>query len=191
MESPVIIGVARTLPCTLYFKSIWPDAKVTAIEPNPHTREYLQHNLEQNQIEDVTIVPVALSNQTGRDTLYIDTSADEWNYNASFFPATWTNTRPGEPITVDTEPLAKFLQQPVDILKLDVEGAEAKVLFAAGAALRQVRHLFVEFHGRPGHSLPNLLTFLEEQGFTCRSGKTASDRTKSGRRPGDHRRPRQ
>ena len=68
---------------------------------------------------------------------------------------------------MDTEPLAKFLQQPVDILKLDVEGAEAKVLFAAGAALRQVRHLFVEFHGRPGNSLPNLLTFLEEQGFTC------------------------
>ena len=133
LESPVIIDAgAHICLATLYFKSIWPDAKVTAIEPNPHTREYLQHNLEQNQIEDVSIIPVALSNQTGRDTLYIDTSGDEWNSTASFFPATWTNTRPGEPITVDTEPLAKFLQQPVYILKLDVEGAEAKVLFAVG-----------------------------------------------------------
>lgn len=166
LEAPTIIDAGAHIGlATLYFKSMWPDAQILAIEPNPVSREYLELNLEQNQIQSVTIEPVALSTRAGEETLYVDASGDEWQSTASFHPAAWTNTQPGEPITVATQALSHYLTRPVDILKMDIEGVEERVLLAAGPTIRQVAHLFIEFHGRPGNSLPPIIEYLHQHGF--------------------------
>ena len=166
LESPYIIDAGAHIGVSvLYFKSMWPDAKILAIEPNPHSLEYLEYNVEQNRLSNITIEKCALGTYHGRQELYVDTSEDEWNSTASFHPKSWTNTRAGEPIEVETQPLSKFLTQPVDILKMDIEGVEQKVLLAAGPKIRQVKHLFFEFHGRKDNSLPPILKFLSDNGF--------------------------
>jgi hypothetical protein len=61
----------------------------------------------------------------------------------------------------------------VDLLKVDVEGAEISVLrdLIGSGAIKQVKNMIVEFHdirqeGRP--TLPDFLRMLEEQGFLVR-----------------------
>ncbi len=167
VETPLIIDAGAHIGLsTLYFKSMWPDARVIAIEPNPENLLYLQKNVEENRIEDVTIEPYALGIHYGQETLYVDTSEDQWNSTSSFYEKSWTNTRAGQPIPVLTKPLADYLTQPVDILKIDIEGVEEQVLLAAGDSIRQVKHLFIEFHGRPDNSLPPILKFLTDHGFS-------------------------
>lgn len=68
--------------------------------------------------------------------------------------------------TVD---LARILAEeaPVDLLKLDIEGAELEVLTHCREALREVDHLFVEYHGRHDEPqrLDELLALLRAAGF--------------------------
>ena len=50
-------------------------------------------------------------------------------------------------VSVKTELLSKYIVEPVDFLKLDVEGAETEVLFELGVErLKLVRNMFCEFH---------------------------------------------
>lgn len=166
LKKPYIIDAGAHIGLsTLYFKSLWPDTQILAIEPNPKSLEFLDHNLAQNLIDNVTIERVALATSVGETDFYIDSSDDDWQSTASLHPAAWTNTRPGEPVKVPTQTLGHYLNESVDILKMDIEGVEEKVLLSAGEKIRQVKHLFVEFHGRPDNSLPPIVEFLQENGF--------------------------
>jgi FkbM family methyltransferase len=172
LEKPYIIDAGAHIGlATLYFKSLWPDAEILAIEPNPQSIEYLQKNIEDNQLTNITILPVALSWRGHDEELYIDNSGDEWNSTASFFPRAWNNMQPGEPIKVPTQSLQAVLTRPVDILKMDIEGLEEAVLTHAGERIRQVKHLFIEFHGRKDNSLSRIIKFLEDNRFVVEVSK--------------------
>jgi hypothetical protein len=59
----------------------------------------------------------------------------------------------------------------VDLLKLDIEGAEQDVLeeLSMRGALARIRRLIVEYHHRlrsPASELSRFLTILESHGFT-------------------------
>lgn len=165
-ESPTIIDAGAHIGLsTLYFKQTWPTAKIIAIEPNPDTVIYLQENINTNQLTDITIEPVALSTQTGRISLYIDPTEDHWNSTASLHSKGWANTQPGKPISVPSVPLREFLQKPIDLLKMDIEGIEQDVLLATGSDIRQVKHMFVEFHGRSDNHLLPIVDFLTQHQF--------------------------
>lgn len=58
----------------------------------------------------------------------------------------------------------------IDLLKLDIEGAEFDVLEDAATELHRVRFLFVEVHLNSALSskLPRLLSILQQAGFTIR-----------------------
>jgi hypothetical protein len=60
-----------------------------------------------------------------------------------------------------------MLGEPVDMLKLDVEGAEVDVLLDCAAALANVRNCFVEYHSFAGQPqrLDELLGVLRQAGF--------------------------
>jgi len=167
LERPLIIDAGAHIGMSvLYFKQMWPDARIIAIEPNPVILPILNQNIEDNRLTDITVEPYALGTMEGEETFYIDTSEDEWNSTASFHPKSWTNTREGAPITVRTRPLTDYLYQQVDILKMDIEGVEEAVLLSAGQSIRQVKHLFLEFHGRRDNSLEPILKFLEDNHFS-------------------------
>jgi FkbM family methyltransferase len=71
-------------------------------------------------------------------------------------------------IRVPVKKLSSILPPAVDLLKIDVEGAELDVLEDIAPLLGGVRSLFVEFHatmGRPG--LGRAITLLESAGFDC------------------------
>jgi hypothetical protein len=65
--------------------------------------------------------------------------------------------------------LRDWLAEPVDLLKLDIEGAETAVLADCADRLAGVARLFVEYHGAAGapQTLHAVLALLDAAGFRC------------------------
>ena len=77
--------------------------------------------------------------------------------------------------------LKKLLfEQHVDFLKMDIEGAEYKVVHDCATELQNVQNFFLEYHGKANetYKISELLEILKDAGF-CVYIKTADDRIKS------------
>lgn len=95
---------------------------VVAVEPDPVARAVLTENVTRNGA-DVQILPCAVAVERGRATLH----GIEWGDSQSSLLAVATAT-----VEVDTLTFAEILPSgPVDLVKIDIEGAEADVFPAA------------------------------------------------------------
>jgi FkbM family methyltransferase len=160
---------------TLYFKKLFPAAHIMAIEPNPQVLPILEKNIWQNNINDVDVFAVALAEEQGEMEFYFDSSVDQWLSTASFHKGAWTETQVSDVMMVPTRPLTDFLEEKVDFLKMDIEGAEERVLVTAGTQLVQVQHMMVEFHPLPEQSLPRLCKHLEDLHFRLKLWKNQKE----------------
>jgi hypothetical protein len=72
-----------------------------------------------------------------------------------------------ELLSVPTIRLRDLLDDPIDLLKLDIEGAETEVLIDCTGALTNVERLFVEYHSfaEEEQRLDALINVLQEAGF--------------------------
>jgi hypothetical protein len=70
-------------------------------------------------------------------------------------------------VKVKTARLLDYLNQPVDMLKMVIEGAEFEVLQDCSGALINVEKIFLEYHGLASESqtLQIILETLYESGF--------------------------
>lgn len=141
----------------LVFKRAYPAARITGFEPDPAIFALLQENLGRNGLNDVRLVNAGLSGIAGEVSFTPDGSAGGQE-----------NT-PGEGIRVRMERLSDWLDEPVDFLKLNIEGEELPVLreVAARGRLRQVRELVLEYHGWASgeQRLGEILNLLDREGF--------------------------
>lgn len=132
---------------------------VWAFEPDPETRARLIANAALNGMHNVQTPAWAVSDTEGVVTLYSDGAA-------GFAPSLVRQTRRGAPrgsIAVPARPLDAALTRaelpPPDVVKVDIEGAEALWLagsrqLLSGAFGRRPRHLLLELH-------PALLTTFQ------------------------------
>ncbi len=154
---------------TLYFKKIFPFAEIIAIEPNPQMAEIFEHNMWQNDCQNVELIQAALGDGTAATTqLFVDASGDHWDSTASFQTGAWSRDQAdqSQALTAPAVVLSDFLQEPVDFLKMDIEGAELAALTAARDFLPQIVHCIIEFHPTESQTLKQLLELLERAGFT-------------------------
>jgi len=156
---------------SLYFKMLSPKARILAIEPNPEVIKILRKNLFENLVEGVEVEEVALGVSAGEESFYVDKSDDGWYSTGGFIEGAWNRSQYSRSFRVPTRPLVDYLDQEVDLLKMDIEGVEMKVLLAAGQKIRKVRRMLMEFHGVGENSLPRIVEFLEEQGFSVEVSK--------------------
>ncbi len=143
----------------LYYKRRYPGARVVAFEADPGIYRCLVENVHGNGFADVEVVNQAAWDRIGRLRFAPD-GADGGAVRAGA-------TAAGD-IEVDACDLAAYLEGRVfDVVKMDIEGAEARVLRAIAPHLRSVRHLFVEYHSRVGESqeLADVLRVMTEAGF--------------------------
>lgn len=153
----------------LYFKNKYPNARITAFEPNPRTFNLLQKNIEQNNLRDVKLINAAVSDRKGKIEFFVDKKIENpWGWGDSAVINKWYSSKTAKSIKVDTARLSKFLKSSVDLLKLDIEGMEERVLQEIKSKLSKVKEIMMEYHGsstNPRNDLARILSFLRTNGF--------------------------
>jgi FkbM family methyltransferase len=160
-EAPRIVdGGANIGLSIIYHKRRFPRARVIGIEADTAVFTVLQGNMRQLGVDDVTLHPVALWDQEG-ELQFGAQGADAGRVAAAGGCSEFPQVR------VPSALLSKFLDEPVDLLKLDIEGAEYRVLTEASGALDRVKRIFVEYHSfrNEPQLLADLLGLLRAGGF--------------------------
>ena len=139
----VIVDVGANIGmATLWFKKRWPQAEIIAVEPDPANFALLQRNV--GGLPGVRTVQAALTPVDG--SIGFETEG----LRASSFHI--RDLKPGEAgvaaISMRTL-MERFGLERIDLLKLDIEGAEKEVFEATDLAwMDQVRTIAVELHDR-------------------------------------------
>lgn len=148
----------------LYFKSVYPHARITTFEPDPLVLPYLRHNLRANGLSDIEIIEAALATQSSPQVLHSD-----GKYASSLAEHAAEDVRNGADATfeVNCVSLADYIGEHTHFLKMNIEGAEWPVLQHAGEALRRIDQMVIEYHHLPGlpRTLHKILALLDELGF--------------------------
>jgi FkbM family methyltransferase len=157
-ETPYMIdGGAHIGVSVLRFKALHPACAIVAFEPDPEGFAVLQENVRAHGFRDVTLVQAALSDRDGT----VDFASDgSWGSRVADAASVSTGT-------VRTVRLRPYLDRRVDLLKLNIEGAETDVLRDCADLLPNVDRLIVEYHSfvdRP-QTLHVMLGILAETGF--------------------------
>ena len=169
----IIDGGANIGLSILFFKALYPNAKIIAFEPNETCHAIAARNIRQNGLTDVTLVKAALGTEDGEVTLFVN-SAD--SMGASVAPRHLTDDMVAESVTVPMVGLASYLDTTVDFLKLDIEGNEAEVLKSVQDKLGNVRNIFCEYHFsdeyKTRNKLRDIVDLLDDAKFDFQIAKS-------------------
>jgi len=148
-------------------RRVGPKGRVLAFEPSPKTYALLERNLRANGLPWIKARPVAIADADAEVDLYV---ADDPGNNPS---ADTLTSRPGRrAVRVRTlrldDVLAEENVERVDVLKIDAEGAELRVLDGAAKTLARTRRLVMEVHP-PAVDPAEVRRRLEALGFSCRT----------------------
>jgi FkbM family methyltransferase len=167
-KCPQIFDLGSNIGLSIYyFKHLYPDSVINAFEPDPDIWAVLKRNIERNKWDSVTLHNFALNANEGYA---------EFNKNLQkTLAGSLTTRRIGKektiPIQVRCKRLSEYLTEPVDYLKIDVEGVEELVLGDIQNHLSKVDRIFCEYH--QGENLPadrflRIISLLEENRFAYR-----------------------
>ncbi|MFN8238008.1 MAG: FkbM family methyltransferase [Chitinophagales bacterium] len=160
-KQPVIIdGGANIGLSVIYFKKLFPQAKIIAFEPDKKIFSILSQNMSSFGFSDVELVNKGLWNETTTLSFFSE-GADSGSIQNAELDNTTVHA-------IETVQLKDYLTFPeVDFLKLDIEGAETNVLLDIESRLPSVRNLFIEYHsfiGQP-QTLDVILRMLTRHNF--------------------------
>lgn len=154
-----------------YFKTLYPNARVIAFEPVPALRKLLEKNIKRNRFKDVSVLPFAVSDIEGPAKFIVS------RQDSMAGSLTERRRQRGDEVAeidVECKKLSEFLGEPTHFLKIDIEGAEDRVIEEAAPKLHNVQHLFCEFHhdaGEPSARLAAIFRVLSDAGFEVRIGQ--------------------
>lgn len=150
----VDIGAYVGYYTVLASKLVGEKGRVLAFEPAPDSFLQLKKTIEANRFENVTLYQVAVSDKIGKTNLRLSSCPSTHaitDATDGFFIGNYKQT--GETIEVEVMPLDKIIDEnvlPYDslIVKIDVEGAELKVLKGMEKILNECDnlHLIISVH---------------------------------------------
>ncbi len=158
-EHPLIIDCGANIGLSvLYFRRLFPQAKIIAFEPDTEIFEMLSKNLstmDNNELIELHNEAVWTEDtilKFERDGGLAGKLVHENNINS---------------VSVKAIDFKKYLNQKIDFLKIDIEGAENTLIFDIQEHLSNVKLLFLEYHGFTEHeqNLGDILNLLKNKGF--------------------------
>lgn len=158
-QDPYVIDCGANIGLSIiYMKQLYPKATIIAFEPDERNFELLQKNIASMGYKEVTV---------RKEAVWIEDTelqfADTGSMSSRIEQNSSINTK-----TVKAISLKSLLTQPVDFLKLDIEGAEYAVLKDIKEQLPLVKNMFLEYHGNFDQSaqLSEIFNWLTQQGFS-------------------------
>ncbi len=158
-QEPRVIDCGANIGLSVfYFKHLYPLAKILAFEADPGICGTLRANVASAAFSDVEVRNRAV---------WIADEPVEFRTEGGFSGRV---TMPGDVasvIRVDGARLRDLLDDPVDLLKVDIEGAENQVIADCADRLRNVSSLFLEYHSHQHapQQLDEILRVLKDAGF--------------------------
>lgn len=170
-KAPLIIDCGSNIGMSvIYFKMNYPDSKIICFEPHAETFRILEENIKANNLKDVGLNNAAVFDREGMISLFSD--ADRFNVTGmSVTKRLMEKGRRLREDEVKSVLLSNYIEAPVDLLKIDVEGAEAAVFdeLAARSMLGLIKEIIAEYHynqkTNQDNKLGRLVNILERENF--------------------------
>jgi FkbM family methyltransferase len=146
-DRPTIVDCGSNIGMSLlFFKRLYPKARIIAFEPDPYTFKILSENVSCNSLTDIELHECALGEHDTETTLYRPESGSSLRMNTIKPRSSLGISRS---ITVPVKRLSTFLpRHEIDLLKVDIEGAEHAVIreLACAGSMRCIRRIHLEYH---------------------------------------------
>lgn len=174
-ESPLIIDVGANIGLAIYyFKTMYPSSRIVAFEPMPLLYDIINRNIERNNWRNIEVYPYAVDDVSAENCVfYIQESGLAGSIEKRNQEGVITNEI--KEISVNCVCLSRYISEPVEYLKIDIEGSETKVLVEIESKLNLVKHLFIEFHEgqlKGNNFLGRIVSILEQKGFIVNVSKS-------------------
>ena len=156
-ETPLIIDCGANIGLSiLYMKKKFPSARIIAFEPDMFNYDLLEKNT--GIYKNIELRNQAVWNENTK--LYFENTG---TMGSSVIPAGKSSNQS----FIDAIRLKDLLTQRIDFLKLDIEGAEFKVIEDCRNSLHLIENLFIEYHGNFNQikELNTIFEILRENAF--------------------------
>ena len=166
-DAPVILDCGANIGlATLFFKRIYPRARILAFEADPTTAGVLRKNVEQNNLKNVWVHNLLLTDRDGQLPFYVE----EGREGSLMMSANCGRLSKSREIMVRAGKLSDYIDCRIDLLKLDVEGSEFDVVtdLARSGKISCIRNMAIEYHHKIGGQascFAKFLQLLEDAGF--------------------------
>lgn len=158
-RSPYIIDCGANIGLSvIYLKQIAPDAKIIAFEPDKINFRLLNSNLKTQGITDV---------DTRMAAVWTENTVLKFSNNGNMSSKIGSNDI-GQTTDVEAVRLLDFMDREIDFLKMDIEGAEFKVLNDIHSKFPLIKNMFIEYHGTFANikELNQIFSWIEQYGFS-------------------------
>ena len=156
---PIILDCGANMGVSiLYFSKRFPNAKILAFEPDETVLPFLEKNIQSQNLQNVELFKKAVWTEESELSFYTDSGL------GGRIGIEYGNQIPAK---IKSVRLRDFLNQPIAMLKIDIEGAEYDVLKDCEDKLRNVQHVFLEYHSfyNEEQHLEDILSIFKRQGF--------------------------
>ena len=174
-KSPLIVDCGSHIGISiLYFKKLYPDAKIYSFEPDKENFYLLKKNVEENNLKNIFLNNFALSNFKGKSYFYGHFHGSGNDTCGNTLNPLWGEREGFEKQKINVERLSDFLKKKkikkIDFLKLDVEGVEKEVIEDIKPLLQNVDKLTLEYHllKNSKEGLKRIKKVLKEEGFVVK-----------------------
>lgn len=166
---------------TIYALNRIRNGKVIAIEPFPDNIRLIRKSIELNHFKNAFLYECALSDKNGMVNLYLYEHDGLHSIMGGIH--SYTQTQSQGFISVQLRTLDSIVNElglhKIDLIKIDVEGAELLVLKGASDSLPKINSLIMDIHSRSqksnGICICPLCSFLRQTGFKVRIIRDSDD----------------
>jgi FkbM family methyltransferase len=169
-DRPFIVDCGANIGVSmLEWKTRWPGCEILCFEPDPIAFRVLQKNVDANDLPGVKCVQAAVSDTDGTVPFFGDLAAGG-DARGNSIDAAWGKRDGSAETMVTCKRLSPFIaDREVAFLKLDIEGAEQRVLTELASDLHRVQAIYVEIHhtesSLPHNSPSQIKRILHDAGF--------------------------
>jgi FkbM family methyltransferase len=157
--NPYIIDCGANIGLSvIYLKQQFPDAVIIAFEPDEENFKLLKKNIESFGYKNV---------EARKEAVWIEDTFIRFAGEGSMSSRIEAGSS-GSTIEVKAIRLRDLLSKTIDFLKIDIEGAEYRVIIDLADKLHFVKNLFLEYHGSfsQNNELTQIFKILVENGFS-------------------------
>ena len=157
-SEPFIIDAGSCIGMSiLYFKYVYPEARIIGFEPDREIFTILQRNIKRNNLSKIELINAALASREGELVFFPDGT----DGGSLVFESNKETTK------IKAVRLSDYINEPVDFLKMNIEGAELDVLTEISDKLHFINEMVIEYHSfdNSNQVLHRILDLLNQKGF--------------------------